>query len=362
MVPDRSSTAISDTRITPLSRFRRLPLRRLGTALTIGAVGAGIGVSRAADRTALKHGMLPPATVTHSLVAGNALSGAAWDLSNIEHDRVDYWVERFTTDKRDDFARFLKRSGRYAPMIMEELDERGMPRDLVYLAMIESGFNPKAYSSADASGLWQFIEATGERYGLEVNRAVDERNDPVKATEAALSYLQDLHERFGSWYLAAASYNTGENRVGRIMREETGSERGSDASYYEIWDRLPRETRDYVPLMIAAGRIAKDPARYGFEEVERLPAMRYDEVVVDAGTPLSAVAKAAGTTVEQIEQLNPQLKLDRTRNDQRSLLRIPEGTRTAFLVNWPKVRQDETVAIGEYRVRSNESLLAMARG
>src|SRR5690606_6533337 len=114
---------------------------------------------------------------------------------------------------------------------------------------------------------------------------------------------------------------------GRIMREETGSEKGSDESYYEIWDRLPRETRDYVPLMIAAGRIAKDPARYGFTDVERLSPLAYDEVVVDPATPLAAIAEAAGTTVETIHELNPQLKLDRTRNDQRSLVRIPEGQR-----------------------------------
>ena len=367
--PQRSASPRART--ARLSRFRRLPVRRVGAALAIGAVGAGIGISRASDQTALKHGILPATTVTHSLRAGGSaggtageaeLAGAAWDLANIEHERVDYWVERFTTDKRDQFTGFLERSGRYAPMILEKLDERGMPRDLLYLAMIESGFNPHAYSAADASGLWQFIEETGERYGLEVNRAVDERNDPVKATDAALTYLQEMHERFDSWYLAAASYNTGENRVGRIMREETGSERGSDEVYYEIWERLPKETRDYVPLMIAAARIAKDPARYGFAEVEREAPMTYDEVVVDPATPLSAVAEAAGIAVDEIRALNPQLKLERTRNDQRSLLRIPEGKRTAFLVNWPKVRQERTLAVGEYRLRANETLLATARG
>jgi membrane-bound lytic murein transglycosylase D len=171
-----------------------------------------------------------------------------------------------------------------------------------------------------------------------------------------------MYERFDSWYLAAASYNTGENRVGRIMREETGSERGSDADYYRIWDRLPKETRDYVPLMIAAGRIAKDPARYGFDTVERDAPLRFDEVVVDPATPLDLVAEAAGTTVEAIQELNPQLKMDRTRNDQRSVIRVPEGKRTAFLVNWPDLRKQRTLAVGEYRVRAPESLLAVARG
>jgi membrane-bound lytic murein transglycosylase D len=345
-----------------LQQLRRVPIRRLGTALTLGAVGAGIGISRAMSSGAAPHGIVPEATVANSLVADEAaLAGSEWDLPNIDHERVDYWVQRFSTDKREDFARFLERSGRYVPMIQQKLEERGMPQDLIFLAMIESGFNPEAYSAADASGLWQFIEETGERYGLEVNRAVDERNDPIKATDAALTYLQEMHDRFDSWYLAAASYNTGENRVGRIMREETGSEKGTEQSYYQIWDRLPKETRDYVPLMIAAARISKDPARYGFAQVQRDAPLRYDEVVVDPATPLDAVAEAAGITVDVLRDLNPQLKLDRTRNDQRSVIRVPEGKRTAFLVNWPKLRKDRTLALGEYRVRAPESLLALAR-
>jgi membrane-bound lytic murein transglycosylase D len=185
-------------------------------------------------------------------------------LPNLDHPRVDHWVEYFQKDGRDKFSKFLTRMPKYAPMISEKLAERGMPQDLIYLAMIESGFNPVATSSAKAKGLWQFIEPTAERYGLTVNRKIDERTDPEKSTEAALSYLGDLHEQFGSWYLAAAAYNTGENRVARIMRNVTGSEKGSETSYYRIADRLPKETADYVPLMIAAARIAKEPAKYGF--------------------------------------------------------------------------------------------------
>ncbi len=216
-----------------------------------------------------------PAAAVQSIVtnaAANALSiaveaspsEAGWDLPNLDHPRVDHWVEYFQNDGRDKFSKFLTRMPKYAPMISEKLAERGMPQDLIYLAMIESGFNPVATSSAKAKGLWQFIEPTAERYGLTVNRKIDERTDPEKSTEAALSYLGDLHDQFGSWYLAAAAYNTGENRVARIMRNVTGSEKGSETSYYEIADRLPKETADYVPLMIAAARIAKEPAKYGF--------------------------------------------------------------------------------------------------
>jgi membrane-bound lytic murein transglycosylase D len=192
-------------------------------------------------------------------------NGIQWDLANLDHRRVDSWVRRFRSDLKRSFATYLERMDRYAPMISAKLAQRQMPQELIYLAMIESGFNPKAKSPAQASGLWQFIGETGRRYGLTVNRRVDERNNPARATDAALSYLADLHERFGSWYLAAAAYNTGENRVGRIMRQVTGRERGTDADYYRIANRLPAETRDYVPKLIAAARIAKEPQKYGFE-------------------------------------------------------------------------------------------------
>jgi membrane-bound lytic murein transglycosylase D len=193
-------------------------------------------------------------------------SAAQWDLPNLDNDHVDAWIERFTTSPtlRPRFETWLERKSRFEPMISRKLAERDMPQDLIYLAMIESGFNPKAYSRAHAGGLWQFIAETGKRYGLTINKRVDERNVPEKATDAALSYLSDLHDRFGSWYLAAAAYNTGENRVGRHMRNVTGSERGTDEDYYRISHLLPRETRDYVPMMIAAARIAKEPAKYGF--------------------------------------------------------------------------------------------------
>ena len=192
-------------------------------------------------------------------------NGVQWDLANLDHGRVDSWVRRFTSDLKRSFATYLDRMDRYAPMISAKLAQRQMPQDLIYLAMIESGFNPKAKSPAQASGLWQFIGETGRRYGLTVNRKIDERNNPARATDAALAYLADLYDRFGSWYLAAAAYNTGENRVGRIMRQVTGRERGTDADYYRIANRLPAETRDYVPKLIAAARIAKEPAKYGFE-------------------------------------------------------------------------------------------------
>lgn len=253
------------------------------------------------------------------------MAGSRLDIPDLDHSRVDYWIGRFQTDKRSDFETYLNRMGRYASLISTELAKRDMPQDLVYLAMIESGFNPKAYSSAKASGLWQFIGATASRYDLDINRAVDERNDPVKATTAALDYLGDLHERFGSWYLAAAAYNMGENGLSRILRSALGRAKGTDADYYAVWNRLPKETRDYVPLMVAAARIAKDPAEYGFTDVEPLAPFAFSEVVARPATPLKTLAKNAGTTVKAIKALNPQLKLDRTRNDESMVVRVPAG-------------------------------------
>ena len=189
-----------------------------------------------------------------------------WDIANINSERVDYWVQRFAHgDKRKKIALFLKRKPEYQTMISRKLRARHMPQDLIYLAMVESGFNPKADSKARAKGIWQLCKGTARLYGLRVDRKYDDRLDPEKETDAALDFLRDLHRRYGSWYLAAAAYNGGQNRIGRILKKTTGSEKGTDHTYYRVWHRLPGETRDYVPAMIAAARIGKDPAKYGFD-------------------------------------------------------------------------------------------------
>src|SRR5688500_257825 len=210
---------------------------------TVGRFIAGVAAAPlmlAAVWAGIERGQQRPSGPAPQLLSELVLPGAGpapmapasrlqpgWDLANIDHAQVDYWVGRLQTDRRPIIEAALRMRGRYGPLVTQALAQRGMPQDLLYLAMIESGFNPRAYSRAHASGLWQFIPETGGRYGLEVNRAVDERRDPVESTDAALRYLGRLYKRFGSWYLAAAAYNTGENRVGRIMREEKGRERGT---------------------------------------------------------------------------------------------------------------------------------------
>jgi membrane-bound lytic murein transglycosylase D len=304
-------------------RFRFAGAASLALAAALVGVGRGRDVSREAAAVA---GFAAPAEVRAPAVAD---ASAGWDIPNLDHQRVDYWVQRFQTDRRSDIVTYLERMGRYAPLISEALAAHEMPQDLVYLAMIESGFDPKAYSRARASGIWQFISATGKRYGLDINKAVDERNDPVKATDAALRYLGDLYDRFGSWYLAAAAYNTGENRVARILREATGRKKGTDQDYYRIWNRLPRETRDYVPLMVAAARIGKDPAAYGFDALEPHEPWSFAEMVAKPATPLKTLARQAGASVKELKELNPHLKLDRTRNDESMVVRVPAEARLA---------------------------------
>jgi membrane-bound lytic murein transglycosylase D len=313
-------------------RLRRLLKSRKGRLALAGMLGVtGVGAfesARPAPAPAAPHHDDPVKEAVASTMV-ERLAGRGWDLPNLDHPRVDFWVERFTTDPemKQKLEGFLSRSGQYAPMISVKLEERDMPHDLLFLALIESGFDPQAYSSADASGLWQFVAETGRRYGLLVNKEVDERNHPEKSTDAALAYLGDLHDRFGSWYLAAAAYNTGENRVGRIMKQATGSERAAgEEAYYEIWHRLPRETRDYVPLMIAAARIAKEPAKYGFDHVVPLEPLAFDEIRVAGHTPLTEVATAAGVDASELRELNPFIKGKRTPRDE-YLVRVPAGAR-----------------------------------
>jgi membrane-bound lytic murein transglycosylase D len=184
---------------------------------------------------------------------------------DVNHKQVDSWVHRFSTSLKGDFQLSLKRMGKYDDMILAKLDERKMPRELIYLAMIESNFNPTAKSRVKAVGMWQFMSATARQYGLTVGRHVDERKDPAKATDAALTYLARLHDRFGSWYLAAAAYNSGQGTVSKAMKKVLGRTTGTDEDFFRIAKALPKETRDYVPKLIASAKVGSDPAKYGLE-------------------------------------------------------------------------------------------------
>ncbi len=201
---------------------------------------------------------------TASATAGTGAAVAGLDL-DVQHKAVDSWVHRLTTSLKGDFQQSLDRMGKYDDMILAKLDERKMPRELIYLAMIESNFNPTAKSRVKAVGMWQFMSATARQFGLTVGRRVDERKDPARATDAALTYLAQLHDRFGSWYLAAAAYNSGAGTVSKAMRKVLGRTTGTDEDFFRIASALPKETRDYVPKLIASAKVGSDPARYGLE-------------------------------------------------------------------------------------------------
>jgi membrane-bound lytic murein transglycosylase D len=280
----------------------------------------------------------PAAATAESVFAGGAVeaavtvrltgTGPEWDLPNADHPRVDHWIREFTTNPRmrERYQGFLDRGGAWVPHMMDRLDARGMPLDLIYLSMVESGFRADAISRAGAVGMWQFLRGTGQEYGLAVDRAVDERRDPVRATEAGLDYLERLHDRFGSWYLAMAAYNGGQNRIARIMRQTLGRERArSEADYYRVRGRLPRETQDYIPLIIAAARIGKDPEAYGFRPMT-LESPVWEEVTFAPATPLDRIAALYGTTVDEIRGLNPHLLIHRTPDNRDYVVRLPEGS------------------------------------
>ena len=240
-------------------------LATLGTGLERTAfLGEAAGVEQVASTTVVSSTLgtfkSDLATITH--VSAPMAPVATLD-SGMEHARIDKWVTRLTTTLRRDFSQSLQRMAKYEDMINTKLDAKGMPRELIYLALIESNFDPTAKSPVKAVGMWQFMSATARQFGLAVRGKLDERKDPAKATDAALAYLSQLHNRFGSWYLAAAAYNSGQGTVSRALRTVTGKTTGTDADFFRILPRLPRETQDYVPKLIASARVGSDRAKYG---------------------------------------------------------------------------------------------------
>jgi membrane-bound lytic murein transglycosylase D len=261
----------------------------------------------------------------------------------------------FTGSGRGYFEKWLQRKGRYEAMIHARLDERGMPRDLVYLAMVESGFNPKAWSHASASGLWQFISPTGRRYGLTDDWWEDARRDPVRATDAALDYLEDLHGLFGEWHQAMAAYNCGEGRIRRQARAEPG------LTYWEM--TLPKETRYYVPKILAAMIIGRNPAVFGFNTAStQHEPLRYDTATVTRTLPIKGIAEAVGVSEDSIKTFNPALRRWSTPPGRASYtLYLPPGTRDLFFTNLEGIATAPAQSLATHRVRRGQTLSRIAR-
>ncbi|MFL5496738.1 MAG: transglycosylase SLT domain-containing protein, partial [Gemmatimonadales bacterium] len=291
----------------------------------------------------------------------------SWDIDVAtynSHDRVQYYLDLYRRKARERFGIWLSRMPRYEPMIRERLQRVGLPGDLVYLALIESGFSNTATSRARAVGMWQFMKGTAKLYGLRVDSWVDERRDPYRATDAAVRHLNDLTHRFGSLYLAAAAYNAGSGKVSRSLvrlPEDDADSVNSDATFFRLYDTklLRRETKDYVPKLIAAALIAKEPARYGFD-VAPVELAAYDSIVVPGMTGLDVIARLADTTVAGIRELNPQYLRLATPPGVAAVVRIPAGRGPATEAAYALLPVGRRVTFVEHTVSRGETLGGIA--
>lgn len=313
-----------------------------------------------ADAQAVKQA--GPATVNDLDDSGKDLHAIPMDVNRL----VLEWVDYFQGRGRPHMERYLSRSSRYVPMMKQILARNGLPEDLVYIALIESGFSPSAHSSANAVGYWQFIRPTGKGYGLQMDNYVDERRDFEKATIAAADYFKGLYNLFGSWYLAIASYNVGENRIKNlVMRHHT-----RDFWELAVKGRLPKETINYVPKFLAARMIAKEPEKYGFTDIDYQEPLAWDDVILSQPVDLKKLADAMKVDYVELKDLNPAYKRAiAVVRDGRVTIRVPKGQQanaqiaaaTAVVADLKVYAKADDDDITFYKVRRGETLSTIAR-
>lgn len=285
------------------------------------------------------------------------------DFPVVINKQVQFYLNLFQGKQRKNFSRWLERSSMYMPYITAELEKAGLPLELAYLAMIESGFNPSAYSPSQAAGLWQFIPGTGRNFGLRVDSLADERRDPEKSTKAAAAYLKALYQQFGDWHLAVAAYNAGEGAVERGLTQYNAE------NFWELaqHDYLRLETKRYVPQMIAAVLIARNPEQYGFSNLKPLRPVQYELVRVPSGIHLKTVATSASVSVEQLRSLNNDLLQDQVPAGKGGwLLKVPAGRSALVAANLPKaqairVAATSSFAYSSHKVAKNETLQQISK-
>lgn len=283
-------------------------------------------------------------------------------LPEEDHHKVDLWVRYFTGQGRELMQGYLERSTRYLTLMKAIIKKEGLPEELVYVALIESGFSSKAHSRANAVGYWQFIKSTGRRFGLRIDHFVDERRDPELSTRAAVEFFKELYSLFGSWHLALASYNAGEYRVNRAMMKHY-----SRNFWYLIKKKsLPSETSNYVPKFIAARRIAREPAKYGFSDLKYQENLQYDTVPVTHSISLKKLATHLKIEYENLKSLNPMYKGEYVPvYEKDTAIRIPTGLQAnaaeamkSSLMARPKYAYMDHYW---YRVRRGDTLYRIAR-
>ena len=287
-----------------------------------------------------------------------ALQEPVYDFPVVENEKVRYYVDYYTGRARKTFKIWLERSGRYLPMMREIFAEAGLPKDLAYLAMVESGFNDKAYSWAHAVGPWQFIESTGRRYGLKNDWWHDERRDPEKATRAAAHFLSDLYKSFdGDWYLAVPSYNAGPGKLRQAVK------RYKTRDFWELsrGKYLKAETKNYLPKLLAVILIAKQPEKYGFTDLEYQEPIAYETTALPSSTDLEVLARLSGSDYASIKKLNPELKRWCTPPASKGFeVRLPVGSQPLFSEKYAQLPKRERANYVRHKVKSGDTLLALS--
>lgn len=289
-----------------------------------------------------------------------------WDMdvrSYLTQEKVEQYVDLFLGPSRPRFVERLQRGKQYEAMIRSKLRAKGIPEDMYFLALVESGYEPHAYSRAAAVGMWQFMTATARAVGLRVDWWVDERRDPVKSTDGAARFISDLRDQFGSLYLAAAAYNGGPGRVSRGLAKYSSNLQDveGDDLFFALADQpyLRAETKNYVPQLIAAAIVGKNPVRYGIE-LDSLHPFAYDSVIVPSGTPIAAVAKAIGADVRELQALNPHFLRGLTPPEGSGLVRVPVGMASSFEKQFASLTEDERIPFFRVVTKKNETLAAIA--
>jgi membrane-bound lytic murein transglycosylase D len=337
------------------------------SAYEVTALAEGDGFTEKKYEPASIDSLLELSTFASAAPSAALQQAVASDLASTTHDvpiplnsRVLAYVELFQGRLREWIADGLRRGARYLPMIQNVFRAEGLPLDLAYVPLIESAFRPNAVSRAKAKGVWQFMAGTAMEHGLKRDWYVDERSDPEKATKAAAKYLRTLSRFFdGDWHLALASYNGGPGRVQRAMQRSRLDDFWSLADKPKL---LPRETREYVPMILAAMVIARNPAQYGFDLANVATPVEYEKVPVPRAVDLRRIAEWAGTSVSEIQDLNPELRRWTTPVKYPDYeIKVPKGTGAAIEERLAALPAGELASLKWYTVKKGDTLASIAR-